>query len=263
FPEQLGELTPWQARRILHNVGAAPGVAAGDDRASVMRIEIGGTDPVTGTSLASIAARSRAMHKTQGFDRGGPGAAERKTESFVLLAGEPATRDLLDGIDTTWGRVPNGAPIGRMTEDVIKRFNPEDPAASLPALLTIRSRLTALPADPLVRDKRQQLDRIIQACLGLEVETTVDRAEAVPGETVKLRHTAVVRSYVPVRWTAVRYPSSHRGIDKVINLRPNQVAIRDASQTIPATTPPSQPYWLRKEGTAGLAQVDDPSLIGR
>src|SRR5262249_32843350 len=44
---------------------------------------------------------------------------------------------------------------------------------------------------------------------------------------------------------------------------PNQVATRDATQTIPASTPPSQPYWLRKEGTPGLAQVDDPSLIGR
>ena len=263
FPEQLGELTPWQAKRIFHNAGLAGAVAAGDDTATRVQVAISGTDPVLGTSFASIAARSRAMHKTQGFDMGGPGAAERKTESFVLLAGEPATQDLFDGIDTTWSRVPSGAPIGRMTEDVVARFNPEDPAASLPALLAIRSRLTALPADPLIRDKRQQLDRIIQACLGLEVDTVVDRAEAVPGETLKLRHTAVVRSRIPVRWMAVRYPSFRRVINKVVNLRPNQLAIRDASQTLPATTPPSQPYWLRKEGTAGLAQVDDPSLIGR
>src|SRR5262249_58436645 len=109
------QLTPWQAKRILHNVGAAPGVAAGNDRAPVLRMEIDGTDPVTGTSFASIAARSRAMHKTQGFDRGGPGAAERKSESFVLLAGEPVTGDIFDGIDATWSRVPNGTPIGQMT----------------------------------------------------------------------------------------------------------------------------------------------------
>jgi hypothetical protein len=32
---------------------------------------------------------------------------------------------------------------------------------------------------------------------------------------------------------------------------------------VPASTPPSQPYWLRTEGTAGLFDVDDPSLIGR
>jgi LmbE family N-acetylglucosaminyl deacetylase len=265
FPEQLGELSPWQPKRIFHNVGlaGAAAVATGGDGTAVVRMEIGGVDPVLGTSFASIAARSRAMHKTQGFDLGGPGAAPRKTESFVLLAGEPATQDLFDGVDTTWNRVPGGAEVGPLTEDVLARFNPEDPAASLPALLAIRRRVAALPADPLILDKRQQLDRIIQACLGLEVETVVDRPEAVPGETLKLRHTAVVRARIPVRWTAVRYPSIHRAVTTVIDLRPNQPAIRDASQILPATTPPSQPYWLRKEGTAGLFQVDDPSLIGR
>jgi len=91
----------------------------------------------------------------------------------------------------------------------------------------------------------------------------VDRAEVVPGETLKLRHTAVVRSRIPVRWTAVRYPSAHRAINKAAELRPNQPVVREASQVLPATTPPSQPYWLRTEGTAGLFDVDDPSLIGR
>ena len=130
-------------------------------------------------------------------------------------------------------------------------------------LLAIRRRLATLPPDPIVSDKREQLDRIIQACLGLEVDTVVDRAEVVPGETLKLRHTAVVRSRIPVRWTAVRYPSAHRTINKAIELTPNQLVAREASQVLPATTPPSQPYWLRTEGTAGLFDVDDPSLIGR
>src|SRR5207247_7215929 len=119
------------------------------------------------------------------------------------------------------------------------------------------------PMDPVVSDKRQQLDRIIQACLGLAVETVVDRPEAVPGETLTMHHTAVVRSRIPVRWTAVRYPSVRRAVTKAFALRVNQPVRRDATQILPATTPPSQPYWLRKEGTAGLFHVDDPSLIGR
>jgi len=130
-------------------------------------------------------------------------------------------------------------------------------------LLAIRSRLSMLPLDPVVSDKRQQLDRIIQALIGLEVETLVDEPEVVPGETLKLRHTAVIRSSFPVRWTAVRYPSIQRQLTKVLDLRPDQLFVRDDAQILPAATPPSQPYWLRKEGTAGLAHVDDPSLIGR
>jgi len=65
------------------------------------------------------------------------------------------------------------------------------------------------------------------------------------------------------RWTAVRYPSVHRANTKAIALPPNQLVVRDASQIVPASTPPSQPYWLRTEGTVGLFDVDDPSLIGR
>ena len=279
FPEQLGELTPWQAKRILHNVGLG-GAGAGAAEANgpgVVKMEVGGNDPVLGESFGSIAARSRAMHKTQGFGPDGSlmsgvsgGLAVRtpltggpKTESFLPLGGEPAGRDLLDGVDTTWNRVPGGAEIGRLTEEAIARFNPKDAAASLPALLAIRRRVSALPADPVVSDKRQELDRIIQACLGLEVETLVGQPEVVPGETLKMRHTAVVRSGVPVRWTAVRYPSIRRSARKVLELRANRPVVRDAALIQPATTPLSQPYWLRKEGTTGLFDVDDPSLIGR
>src|SRR6202007_2176983 len=135
-----------------------------------------------------------------------------------------------DGVDTTWNRVPGGAEIARSIDEPIATFSLQDPAASVPMLLGIRRRLAALPADPLVRDKREQLDRIIQACLGLEVDTVVDRAEVVPGETVKLRHTAVVRSGFPVRWTAVRYPSVHRAVNKGVELRPNRPVVREAAQ---------------------------------
>src|SRR5215472_4530384 len=151
------------------------------------------------------------MHKTQGFGLGGSSLAEGpRTETFVLLGGEPAARDLLDGVDTTWHRVPGGAEIARSTDEAIARFDVNDPAASVPALLAIRRRLSGVPSDPVIHDKQQQLDRIIQACLGLEVETLVDRSEVAPGETLRLRHTAIVRARVPVRWTAVRYHATQR-----------------------------------------------------
>jgi LmbE family N-acetylglucosaminyl deacetylase len=277
FPEQLREVTAWQARRIVHNVGqgaaaANPGAGtavAGSpanvpDGPGVVKVEVGGRDPVSGESFAAIAARSRAMHKTQGFGVGGPPVNEgSRIEPFVLLAGDAGTKDLFDGVDTTWNRVAGGAEIARSIDGAIARFNAQDASASVPALLAIRRLIAALPADPIVSDKRGELDRIIQACLGLEVDTVVDRAEVVPGETLKLRHTAVVHSRLPVRWTAVRYPSVQRAIDRAVELRPNQPVVREASPVLSATTPPTQPYWLRTDGTAGMFDVHDPSLIGR
>src|SRR5262249_39729606 len=150
--------------------------------------------------------------------------------------GEAATRDLLEGVDTTWNRAPGGAEIARSIDEAIAKFNVKDAAASVPALLAIRHRLAVLPTDPVVADKREQLDRIIQSCLGLEIDTVVDRAEVVPGETVKLRHAVAVHSRIPVRWIAVRYPSTHRVINTGVELHPNQPSIREDSQVLPATT---------------------------
>ena len=74
FPEQLGELKPWQPKRIFMNGSArmrpagqqVPGAA---NTTQAVRIDIGGEDAVTGESFGAIAGRSRAMHKTQGFRR--------------------------------------------------------------------------------------------------------------------------------------------------------------------------------------------------
>jgi LmbE family N-acetylglucosaminyl deacetylase len=267
FPEQLQALQPWQAKRILWNVGGfgRGGSATNED---VLRIDDGGNDPVSGEPFADIAGRSRAMHKTQGLGNFRSSGGGARSESFRLLGGEPASKDILDGVDSTWGRIANGAEIGRLAEEVIGRFDPKEPAASVPALLKIRSQLAALTANPVVDEKRDQLDRILQACLGLSVKTVVPEAEVVPGETLKLQHTASVKSGVPIRWVAVRYypKSSLDGASEdreSIELHPNQPATRESTKKLPVDTPLSQPYWLREDHIPGMFRVDDPWLIGR
>src|SRR5277367_1784891 len=154
FPGQ--QLPPWQPRRILWNG------RSGENNTNEIQMEISGNDPVLDISFAELAARSRAMHKTQGFDnfRGGGGGGPR-TEPFQLLAGEPATNDIMDGIDTTWGRVPGGAEIGKLTDEIIAQFNPQNPSVSVSALLALRKNLAGLKTEPLVEEKRQLLDKIL------------------------------------------------------------------------------------------------------
>ena len=261
FPEQ--QLKPWQPERIVWNES----IYQKDDIGGTqqVRIGVGGNDPVSGELFTDIAGRSRSMHKTQGFGnftisaRSGP-----RFETFQLLDGAPMTNDILDGVDTTWGRVSGGAEIGKLADEIIAQFDSQNPAASVPELMKLREELAALPVDDsVVGEKRAQLDRILQACLGLEVQTTISQTEVVPGEMMKLHHSVVIHSSIPVRWVAVRYPGIKRQIDQEIELLTNQSRSLDSTQTLPVDTPLSQPYWLREEGTAGLFRVDDPSLIGR
>ena len=265
FPEQLAEgLQPWQPKRVLWNGGGGGRGGGANVGGPAVRVDIGGNDPVTGESFGAIAGRSRGMHKTQGFGNfGGGGGGGPNVQTFALLGGEAATNDLMDGIDVTWARVPGGAEIGRLADEAIAQFKPDDAAASVPALLAIRKKLAGLPVGTVIDDKRRQLDGILQHCLGLTVATTVPEPEVAPGEKIKLHHTATVRSAIPVRWLAVRYPSLKREISKSVALRANETAARDSSQTIPANTPPTQPYWLREESAAGIFRVNNPAMIGR
>ena len=267
FPEQLGDLSVWQPKRVFLDGGGGGrggrGGGAGTN-ASAVRMDIGGTDPITGESFSEIAGRSRSMHKTQGFGnfggRGGGGGS--RVTSFQLLDGEPAAKDIFDGVDTTWSRVAGGAEVGKISDEIIDKFNPQDPAASVPALLDLRKKVAALPADRIVEEKRQQLDQILQHCLGLEVQTVVPQAEIVPGEKFSVRHTVVVHSSTPIRWVTVRYPALKSEIRGAGVLHTNEIASRDATQTLPKSIPLSQPYWLREPRTTGMFRVDDAKLIG-
>jgi hypothetical protein len=70
-----------------------------------------------------------------------------------VLDGDPATNDIMDGIDTTWSRVPGGAEIGRQADEIIAQFDTNNPSASVDALLKLRKNLAALAGSPLVELK--------------------------------------------------------------------------------------------------------------
>ena len=264
YPEQFAEgLAPWQPKRVTWN-GGGGGRGRGGVTGQVVRIDIGGTDPVTGEGLGAIASRSRGRHITQGFGNfGGRGGSGPNEQTFTLLGGEPAEKDIFDGIDVTWARFPiGGAEIAQATEKVMAAFHTNDPSASVPALLAIRTKLATLASDPVVNDKRQQLDRIIQACLGLTVETATPIAEVVPGERLQIRHSAIVRSKIPVRLLEVQVRNLG-GSKPGVELMSGRQVTGEFTLTVPKDTPLTQPYWLREEPAPGMYRVADPRLIGR
>ena len=120
FPEQ--GLAPWQPKRIFWNVGR---FQLDKVSGAPLKIDAGGKDPVSGRGLHRHCSKSRSMHKTQGFDKFQfPGAhGGERLESFVLLDGAPADKDILEGVDTTWNRVAGGEEIGKAADELIAHFN--------------------------------------------------------------------------------------------------------------------------------------------
>ncbi|MDI1250430.1 MAG: PIG-L family deacetylase [Lacunisphaera sp.] len=257
YPEQLAQgLTVWQPKRVVWNGWGSrgpggPSLLTGPS----IPLDIAGTDPVTGESFGTIANKSRGMHKTQGLGQfSGRTADGPSVQTFIALAGEPATTDLMDGVDLTWARYPGGAGIGRLAAEALAQFKTDDPVASVPALFALRRQLAALPADPLIADKRAQLERIIQACLGLTVETRIAHAEIVPGEPFAL----TVDYRVAAKNADVSHAESRSPVLKLVPTKPGQL-----TGVLPLDFSLSQPYWLQADGAAGISRVDDPRLIGQ
>ncbi len=259
YPEQLAEgLAPWQPTRIVQNGGAS------------LVLNPSGSNPATGETFQAMAARTSAQHKTQGV---GGNFGPPRQEGFTFLAGTPATNDIMDGVDTTWARVPfGGAEIAQLADELITNFKTDDPAASVPAILALRAKLTAFQSyDPVVAEKRGLFDRILQHSLGLTVETTTQVAELVSGEQLQYSGTATVRSSVPVSIDGMLPAEIYRpfveGSRLLMNLSPGRPWKSDPRNlrqlTVQQSALISQPYWLREEAAPGMFRVAETKLIGQ
>jgi hypothetical protein len=232
------------------------------DFTGLIDLEVGGYQPLLGKSYPEIASASRSMHKSQGFGveirRG-----ERK-EYFKFLDGKPITSGgIVDGIDTTWSRVPGAAGISEKIGQILQKFDDTRPSASVPALLALHKELRARDSDSWVKEKLADLDEIISACLGLHLEAVTEKPNAQPGENLALQIEAINRSPVDVTFKSLRLlaKGAAKSLDK--KLPPNELVTEKTTVALPQDLPVSQPYWLRQPGTIGTYAVSDQSLIGR
>jgi LmbE family N-acetylglucosaminyl deacetylase len=285
FPDQIKEgLAPWQAKRIGWNGwGNNPSPLHGP----IIQFDIGGADPVTSEPFATIANQSRGMHKTQtlGFFAARTGSAGPNMQTFQLLAGDAPVADIMDGVDTTWARIPGGAALIPLIEDAIAKFNPAAPAASVPALLGVRSEMLKLGAKPrssklyftagpgpsprphdfglMLDEKLAALEDIICAAVGLKAAVTTAKAEALPGEQLRLTMSVSVDSAaVPVDLLAYNNSLALVGFDTPRRLEAGVPLEIEEVVGIPRDTPLTHPYWLREESSVGLHHVADATLIG-
>ena len=150
FPEQLKYVQPWQAKRLVRAARLRrPPVAGG---AAVGAARVAAAD---GTTPGSRPRRRRAKAGAEAGETGGvqshprlfvrrargaqpqhapqPGhrrhAASRAVHADVRRspADRPPTKDLFDGIDTTWNRLPGGAPVEAILAEAIRAFEPAHP----------------------------------------------------------------------------------------------------------------------------------------
>ncbi|TDB67317.1 PIG-L family deacetylase [Arundinibacter roseus] len=264
FPEQLKFVEPWQAKRLLWNISMWSITNRAEfikNAGQYLQIDLGGYNPLLGKSYGELSAESRSMHRSQGF--GSVGTRGTSVEYFQHTKGDKTMTDLFEGIDTSWKRVKGSAKIEQLVQQAAREFDATNPAGSVPLLLSIRSELQKLPDGFWKTSKLADVQELIKNSMGLYLEVTATEFAYPPGATLPLTVEAINRSSVPVSLEKIKLPFASK--DSVIraSLAYNQDLTFETNALIPAKTPISQPYWLRKEiGYAGLFSVDNLQEIG-
>ena len=271
FPEQLKYVQPWHARRLVRanfnfrafRAALPPGtqLPTFPELPPAGAADTGAFNPALGYSYQELATMSRSMHHSQGT-----GAIRRPGDgetTFGLLEGAPVSKDLFEGIDTTWNRLPGGAAVGPLIAEALRDFDMHHPEKSLPALARARPLVAAID-DPLAKAKLAELDDAMALCAGLYVEAEARQPEASPGGVLSMTTTAINRSPARVRLDS----GAIEGVwNEPLQVKPedleyNREVTIPFEKAVPVTQPYSQPYWLAEPPAGDVYQVANQLLIG-
>ncbi|HEV2481353.1 MAG TPA: PIG-L family deacetylase [Puia sp.] len=257
FPEQFQYgVKPWKATRILWNTFNFGGNnTTSEDQ---LKIDVGAFNPILGKSYGEIAAESRTNHKSQGAAL--TPARGSFDEYFSLVDGEPAHTDPMDGVETSWRRVPGGERIEGMVGQVIHDFSLRYPERSVPALVNIYKAIAALPDGYWRTQKLKEVQQLIAECSGLWMEAVTRTAYAVQGEPLPVTLVLNNRLNAPVSVEGV----SVDGVDTAWKegLQGDKNYSLSCTIRVSPDEPVTQPYWLREEMSPGSFNVSDQRLIG-
>jgi LmbE family N-acetylglucosaminyl deacetylase len=271
FPEQMAYVQPWQAKRLLWNTFNFGG--ANTTAENQFKIDVGVFNPLLGKGYGEIAAESRSNHKSQGF-----GSARQRGSSFeyfrTILGDAPHT-DLMDGVNTTWNRLRDGAAIEPALTAISKSFDENNPSASVPALISLLNRVEKLNDPYWKEQKTKDLKYLVAACAGLWFEAYATEPNYAVGDEISIRSQIIDRYNDKVKLNSVILSETtgssvvvkRTDFERLVNpiqtinkdIPANQLQTFDSKMTAAKIT---QPYWLQTPHTLGSYTIPDPLVVG-
>jgi LmbE family N-acetylglucosaminyl deacetylase len=258
FPEQFKYgVKTWQAKRILWNTYNFGGNNTTSE--SQLKINIGGYNPLIGESYGELGGEARTMHKSQGEGR--PRRRGESYEYFATTGGDAPTNDLMDGVVTTWARIPGGEPIEKMVDAISSNYNIAKPELSVPALVKLYKAIKELPEGNWRDKKLGEVENIIVECSALFAEATSSQSQVVQGGTLGIDFVLNKREDIDASLKKVSVGNFDSSFTTPLATNQNFSFRR----TIPVAVDKkiSQPYWLVYPLKGGTFDVRDQTLIGK
>ena len=268
FSSQLKLTTVWQPKRLYFNTSwffyETKEKFEAADKSNLAELKTGVFYTAFGKSNQEIAALSRSSHQSQGF--GTSGVRGEDNEYLEYIKGEK-TKDknaIFEGIDTTWNRIKNGAPIGEILLNVQKNYDFKNPSGSILDLIKAYNLISKLDDDEHWKIiKIEEIKKIISACAGLYLEATCQNQQITNDSSIKIKLEAVNRSESTINWkSTATYPISQNTFETKL-LKNNKVVYQTIDLQLNPSIAYTQPYYLKENGSVGMYRVDDQKNIGK
>ncbi len=261
FPEQLKYVKPWQPTRIVWNTWKPNRPGFNGTTNNLVSWDVGSYNPLLGKSYTEIAARSRSMHKSQGF-----GTTAKKGESisyFRNIDGSPAKKDLFEDINTTWSRIPGGEKVAKLLDEAVHKFDPAHPQKIITILLKAYNLMGTLKDDYWVPLKRKELLEVIRSAAGIWIEAIASDYSTIPGGTFTVKSGIVNRSELPftLEKIAVTYQNNNKSLN--VDLIKGKFFDFESTVNLPDNIEYTEPYWLKENHGQGNYLVKNQKLIGK
>lgn len=260
----IGDLPAWQTKRLFWNTYSFGTInTTSEDQIS---LDAGTFNPLLGVSYGEIASLSRSQHKSQGF--GTSAQLGEVKEYFVQWGGDSVRKDIFEGLDLSWNRLPEARQVQKLIDSAIAAYNPSHPAEVVPILLQVKglmdqvsldARQTHSERNTWYLEKKRALNQLILQASGIWMSASVTEPSVVPGDSVQLRFDFIHRYSGKVEidkvladdveWIKSVVPANNQLISQKKKIR------LDSSQAY------TTPYWL-VNGIVNQRFVPEADIFG-
>ncbi|MEQ9465888.1 MAG: PIG-L family deacetylase [Ekhidna sp.] len=260
YPEQLDLVDTWQPKKIFWNTGWWWFRDSGMDTTDLKTFNVGGYNVLLGESYTEIAARSRSMHKSQGF--GSSGSRGDQIEYLKQWEGKEGETPF-EGIDTSWDRMKGSKEVAFFINKAIEQYDERNPSSIIEPLMGARKALDKIDSDFWREVKRQEIDELIMAVSGLYLSLSSTEANYAVGDSISINLEAVNRSSMDMKVERIKFSGWPNPISFGAPILNNKPFTSEMNFKLPSGMNFSHPYWLVDEGELGMYAVNDQRLIGK
>ena len=267
YSSQLNLVNTWQPKKMYFNTswwfyGTKDKFDAAD-KSNLANLSTGKYYESLGKSNQEIAALSRSRHQSQGFGTSGARGDDMEYLEFTKGEKPKESKNLFEGIDTSWNRVEGGKPIGILVSKIIKEYDFKNPSASISDLIKVYQMIQNLKNDHWKNVKSAEIKDIIAASAGLYLEAVAENQSATPDSDANLNIEAINRSAVNMVLESITVLPENKVFNQNINLKNNADESISIKVHLPKSLEYTAPYWLKDQGTVGMYRVDDQNNIGK